>query len=83
MGWGGGTPEVDEGAEDAGGDAVVGGDVGVVGVAGGEFSGGDEAAGLDAVDLVEGVLGWRWRRHDDGGFGLAGRLRHVWISEFG
>ena len=56
VGWGGGAPEADEGAEDAGGDAVVGGDVGVVGVAGDEIAGGDEAAGLDAVDLVEGVL---------------------------
>ena len=63
VGWGGGAPEVDEGAEDAGGDAVVGGDVGVVGVAGDEIAGGDEAAGLDAVDLVEGVLRRRWRRH--------------------
>jgi hypothetical protein len=51
-------PEVDEGAEDAGGDAVVGGDVGVVGMAGGEVAGCDEAAGFYAVDLVEGVL-WR------------------------
>ena len=51
------APEVDEGAEDAGGDAVVGGDVLVVGVAGDEVGGGDEAAGLDAVDLVEGMDG--------------------------
>ena len=56
MGRVGGAPEVDEGAEDAGGDTVVGGDVGVVRVAGDEVAGGDEAAGLDAVDLVEGVL---------------------------
>ncbi len=64
MGWGRGEPVVDEGAEDAGGDAVVGGDVGVVGVAGDEIARGDEAAGLGAVDLVEGV--------DGGGFGLFG-----------
>ncbi len=64
VGWGGGAPEVDEGAEDAGGDAVVGGDVGVVGVAGDEVAGGDEAAGVDAVDLVEGMVGW-----------VAGRMR--------
>ena len=57
MGWVGGAPEFDKGAEDAGCDAVVGGDVGVVGVAGGEVPGGDEAAGFDAVDLVEGMLG--------------------------
>ncbi len=49
------APVGDEGAEDAGGDAVVGGDVLVVGVAGDEVAGGDEAAGVDAVDLVEGV----------------------------
>ena len=36
VGRGGVAPEVDEGAEDAGGDAVVGGDVLVVGVAGDE-----------------------------------------------
>ena len=66
VGWVGGAPEADEGAEDAGGDAVVGGDVGVVGVAGDEVSGGDEAAGVDTVDLVEGVL-WRLGRR---GFGF-------------
>ena len=70
MGWGGGAPEVDEGAEDAGGDAVVGGDVGVVGVAGDEVAGGDEAAGLDAVDLVEGVLGRRGVGMTIGALGL-------------
>jgi hypothetical protein len=64
----GGAPEVDEGAEDAGGDAVVGGDVAVVGVAGGEVAGGDETAGFDTVDLVEGVL----RRRGLRGFGFAG-----------
>ena len=69
--WGGGAPEIDEGAEDAGGYAVVGGDVGVVGVAGGEVSGSDEAAGFDAVDLVEGMLGRRWWRHHQYGFGFA------------
>ena len=56
VGWVGGAPQVDEGAEDAGGDAVVGGDVRVAGVAGDEIAGCDEAAGFDAVDLVEGVL---------------------------
>ena len=55
VGWGGGEPVVDEGAEDAGGDAVVGGDVGVVGVARDEIARGDEAAGVSAVDLVEGM----------------------------
>lgn len=67
MGRVGVAPEVDEGAEDAGGDAVVGGDVGVVGVAGGEVAGGDEAAGFDAVDLVEGMLRWSGRGHDKRG----------------
>ena len=71
------APLGDERAEDGGCDAVVGGDVLVVGVAGDEVFGGDEAAGVDAVHLVEGVLGRRWRRHDEGGFGFAGRLRHV------
>jgi hypothetical protein len=64
MGRVGVAPEVDESAEDAGSDAVVGGDVGVVGVTGGEVAGGDEAAGFDAVDLVEGMLRrLRWRHH--------------------
>jgi hypothetical protein len=39
--WVGGAPEIDEGAEDTRGDAVVCGDVGVVGVAGGEVAGCD------------------------------------------
>jgi hypothetical protein len=47
------APVVDEGAEDAGGYTVVGGDEGVVGVAGDEVAGGDKAAGVDVVDLVE------------------------------
>ncbi len=51
------APLVDEGAQDAGRDAVVGGDVLVVGVAGDEVLGGDEAAGVDAVHLVEGMDG--------------------------
>ena len=54
---GGGAPAVDEGAEDAGGYGVVGGDVLVVGVASEEMAGGDEAAGVGVVDLVEGVDG--------------------------
>jgi hypothetical protein len=58
MGWRGGEPVVDEGAEDAGGHAVVCGDMGVVGVAGGEIAGGDEAAGFNAMGGVEGVDGW-------------------------
>ncbi len=62
-------PEVDEGAEDAGSYAVVGGEVGVVLVARLEVPGGDEAAGLYAVDLVEGVL-W-FRREFAGGHVLA------------
>ncbi len=57
VGRGGGEPVVDEGTEDAGGDAVVGGDVGVVGVSGDEAPGGDESAGVDAVGGVEGVDG--------------------------
>ena len=66
VGWGAGEPVIDEGAEDAGGDAVVGGDVGVVGVAGGEVACGDEAAGVGTGYLVEGVdrgfdfLGFAW-----------------------
>jgi len=51
------APEVDEGAEDAGGDAVVGGDEGVVGMAGDQVAGGDEAAGVQIVGEVEGVDG--------------------------
>ena len=57
MGWWGVAPLGDEGAEDAGGDAVVGGDVLVVGVSGDEVGGGDEAAGVDAVGEVEGMDG--------------------------
>jgi hypothetical protein len=71
VGWVGGAPEVDEGAEDAGGDAVVGGDVGVVGVAGDEVAGGDQTAGLDTVNLVEGVLRRLRGRHYEGSFGFA------------
>jgi hypothetical protein len=37
------------------------------------MAGGDEAAGLYAVDLVEGMLGRRWRRHDERGFAFACR----------
>ncbi len=54
---GGGAPAVDEGAEDAGGDGVVGGDVLVVGVAGDEMASGNEATGVGVVDLVEGMDG--------------------------
>ncbi len=43
------APSGDEGAEDAGGHAVVGGDVLVVGVAGDEVGGRDEAAGVYSV----------------------------------
>ncbi len=57
VGWDGLAPEADEGAEDAGGDAVVGGDEGVVGMAGEEIAGGDEAAGVQIVGVVEGVDG--------------------------
>jgi hypothetical protein len=52
-----GEPAVDEGAQDGGCHPVVGGDVLVVGMAGEEVFGGDEAAGLDAVGLVEGMDG--------------------------
>jgi hypothetical protein len=51
------APVADEGAQDGGCDAVVGGDVLVVGVTGDEVPGGDEAAGVDAVRLVEGMDG--------------------------
>ena len=51
------APVADEGAQDGGRDAVVGGDVLVVGVAGDEVPGGDQAAGVDAVHLVEGMDG--------------------------
>ena len=44
-----GPPGGDEFAEDGGGDAEVGGGVGVVEVAGDEVTAGDEAAGLDVV----------------------------------
>ncbi len=59
VGGGGLAPLGDEGAEDAGGYAVVGGDVLVVGVAGDEVGGGDEAAGINSVGQVEGVDGLR------------------------
>ena len=75
VGWVSGAPAVDEGAEDAGGNAVVCGDVGVVGVAGDEVAGGDEAAGVDAVNLVEGMLRRLRGGHDEWGFGFAW-LRH-------
>jgi hypothetical protein len=49
--------------EDRGGNAVVGGELGDLGVgAFGEDVAGDEAGGVGAVELIEGV---------DGGFGLA------------
>ena len=79
MGRGCGEPVIDEGAEDAGGDAVVGGDVGVVGVASGEVTRSDEAAGFGTVDLVEGMdrgfdfLGFAW------GHGLAD-LDQGWVA---
>ena len=57
MGRVGGLPEIDQGAQDAGSDAVVGGDVLVVGVAGGEASSRDETAGFDSVSGVEGMDG--------------------------
>ena len=76
-GWGL-APLGDEGAEDAGGYAVVGGDVLVVGVAGEEVGGGDEAAGVDSVGEVEGVDGLRGELEevagalagDEDGFGV-------------
>ena len=51
------APLVDEGAQNAGRDAIVGGDVLVVGVAGDEMFGGNQTAGVDAVHLVEGMDG--------------------------
>jgi hypothetical protein len=59
MGWDGLAPVVDEGAEDAGRDAVVGGDEGVVRVSRDEIAGGDEAARIDVVGLVERMDGYR------------------------
>ncbi len=52
-------PEVNEGAEDGGRDAVVGGDVLVAELSGEELRAGDEAAGIGAVGGVEGVDGRR------------------------
>ena len=74
VGWISGSPEVDQGTQNAGGDAVVGGDVRIAGVAGDEVACGDQAAGFDTVDLVEGVL---WRRHDLGDFGFTGGHRRL------
>ncbi len=53
------APAVDERAQDAGGYAVVCGYVFVVGVAGDEVFCGHEAAGIDAVEVVERV---DWKR---------------------
>ncbi len=68
-------PQVDEGVEDGGRDGIVRGDVEVVGVADDEGFVGDEAAGVGAVALIEGVNGRGFgdgRRHaQDAGF--AGR----------
>ena len=57
VGWWGFEPVDDEGAEDTGGDTVVGGDVGVVGVAGEEkvLRRSIETAGIYAVGVVEGL----------------------------
>jgi hypothetical protein len=52
------APMVDEGSEDAGCDAVVGGDEGVVGMTSDEVAGGDEAAGVDVVGLIERMNGF-------------------------
>ncbi len=49
------APVADERAQDGGRDTIVGGDVLVVGVTGDEVPGGDQAAGVDAVRLVEGM----------------------------
>ena len=51
------APAGDEGAEDGGCDAVVGGDVLVVGMAGDEVGGGDEAAGVYSMGEIEGMNG--------------------------
>jgi hypothetical protein len=51
------APVGDELAEDGWGDSIVCGDVLIVGMAGEEVVGGDEAAGVDAVHLVEGMDG--------------------------
>ena len=51
------APECDESAKDAGSDAVICRDVLVVGVAGDEMAGRNEAAGLYTMDLIEGVDG--------------------------
>ena len=63
-------PEVEEGAEDGGRDAVVGGDEAIGGGARAELVGGDEAAGVDAMGGVEGVDGCG--RRLDGWRGAAG-----------
>ena len=70
MGWGRLEPLDDEGAEDAGGDAIVGGDVLVVGVSGDEVGGGDEAAGVDAVGEIEGMDGGVGELEEIAGAGL-------------
>jgi len=64
-------PEVEQGGKDAGGDAVVGGELfGVGGGALGDDGGWPEAGGVGAVEGIEGV---------DDGFGLlrAGRSGHL------
>ena len=78
---------VDEGPQDAGRDSVVSGDVLVVGVAGDEVFGGDEAgAGVDAVDLVEGVDGkageLESRSRGRGGSLLGCNAKHWGLPEF-
>jgi hypothetical protein len=55
-------PEIEQGVEDAGSDAVVGGELfGLVRCAAGDDGAGDEAGGIGAVEAVEGMddgLGW-------------------------
>jgi hypothetical protein len=79
------APVVDEGAQDAGRDAVVGGDVLVVGMAGDEVTGGDEATGVDAVGLVEGVDGKLGQLEQVAGARWFGRHAKHWFcrSSFG
>ena len=83
MGRDGLAPVADERAQDTGRNAVVGGYVLVVGVAGDEVVGGDEAAGVDAVHLVEGMDGeavsWS-RSRGRPGTGASARLCMDWAA---
>jgi len=53
------APAIDERAQDAGGNAVIGGDVLVVGMSREQVARGDKTAGIDPVNLVKRVNGQR------------------------